>query len=59
MINRKEKDVIYYKYMKIERFYGILYIVKELFLTIYSENEDVMLAIKCKEILSHLTNWLR
>ena len=32
--------------MEIEKFYGILYIVKVLFLTIYRESEDVMLALK-------------
>lgn len=32
--------------MEIEKFYGILYIVKVLVLTIYREGEDVMLALK-------------
>lgn len=32
--------------MEIEKFCGILYIVKDIFLTIYRESEDIMLALK-------------
>lgn len=45
--------------MEIEKFYGILYIVKVLFLTIYRESEDVMLAAATDEQKDSLKKYMK